>query len=658
VIRAPTLDCANVIVTVMAKTKIIERLGETAVLVPGLIAEALAANDRLKLRLSLLQEAAGQAAKPERQLRSFDAERRSAGLDDPALDAVIKGARLVGPGRVSAPGAGLLVAGIGPDLLAMSVPLEAAGTAGWEALKQRLSALLATVPAANNDELAISEIGALTSARRGSSDSIHLLIMDLHKAINRLAAETAVEEIDGAKAHHLSDWDRARVRAFMKGLNRTAPLAFGHPGLGTLAARAGSGLTIQNDIGETDAHVLVVHVEHLGVTVTYTDVHRRRAKFFMALFGERVEWSALAEQAAKGMGDDEMFFLVTGRFEGADEAALDGLLGFLGSRIVFLIDWNKARKALQTFIGRDPVIELLRWAADQDLGHRAFLELGGADLVLEAVRRAATGRVPYGVRLDGALGVAETTGFLRRILRETSEGLSAGRSARLIRDEIQADLAQRFETAQSVVLAILVRHLGLSRTLAAAAADWLAPGRADDPVALAALVDRSKRLEAKADRLTVEAREICGRLHDSGAMRRLVDEVENAMDALDECVFLMSLTSPAAPRTSAELGRLAEIVVECLGQMVRATEAAAMLPEGQRADAVAALQAIDATVQAERDADAAERSSISALMRSDGDGARALVLGLEIARALETTTDFVAHAALALREQVLEELSA
>ena len=48
---------------------------------------------------------------------------------------------------------------------------------------------------------------------------------------------------------HLDERDRARVKAFMRGLNRTAPLAFGHPGLGTTAVRANGRLTIQNDIG-------------------------------------------------------------------------------------------------------------------------------------------------------------------------------------------------------------------------------------------------------------------------------------------------------------------------------------------------------------------------------------------------------------------------
>ena len=52
----------------------------------------------------------------------------------------------------------------------------------------------------------------------------------------------------------------------MAGLNRTAPLKFDHPGLATTATRAGVRLVIQNDIGMTDAHVIVLHVEGLTVS--------------------------------------------------------------------------------------------------------------------------------------------------------------------------------------------------------------------------------------------------------------------------------------------------------------------------------------------------------------------------------------------------------
>ena len=66
----------------------------------------------------------------------------------------------------------------------------------------------------------------------------------------------------------------------MAGVNRTAKLKFNHPGLATTATRAGGRLVIQNDIGTTDAHVIVIHVEGLTVSVTYTDVHAERLAFF------------------------------------------------------------------------------------------------------------------------------------------------------------------------------------------------------------------------------------------------------------------------------------------------------------------------------------------------------------------------------------------
>ena len=180
----------------------------------------------------------------------------------------------------------------------------------------------------------------------------------------------------------------------------------------------------------------------------------------------------------------------------------------------------------------------------------------------------------------------------------------------------------------------------------------------DGVAARGALAGRSKRLEAKADRLTVQAREICARLQDGEGLRRLVDAVEDAMDAMDEGAFLISLGSTQALPRSAELSRLATIVVQSIGAMVRALEAASRLPDGRRADAVAALQSVDEASQAEREADCAERAALGALMQISHADARTLVLGIEVARALEGVTDHVAHAALALRGRVLEELSA
>ncbi|HUO91837.1 MAG TPA: hypothetical protein VMU22_02900 [Rhizomicrobium sp.] len=631
-----------------AKADIVARLGETAVLLPERIADALAANDRIKLRLSLLQDARAHA-------RSQGAERAA---DTRQLKELppnfVSAARLIGNEVLYAPGLSILMAGLAKDLAAMLEPLKQADGERSHGLLARAAAL--APPQAADDRIALADIDALASADRHGKDSLHLLVMDVHKAINRLSAETAVETLDGAHVHALSDNDRRAVKAFMRGLNRTAPLAFGHPGLGTTAVRMRDHLTIQNDIGTTDAHVLVVQVTEHDVAVTYTDVHRARAKFFMALFeGRNVSWSPLSERPGEGLSE-EVFYLVTGRLTFSDHGTRDGFLEFLGSRIVFLIDWNKARKALQTFVGKNTAIDLLSWAATHDYGHRAFIDLGGTELISAAVQGVAAGRIAYGARLDAALGANECREFLEHVLRDTSLGLTEGRTARLIRDEIRADLARRFETAESSVLTGLVRNLGLARMLTDVISESLSP-----PITRSQrerLAQRAKLMEGKADRLTLTAREIAARLREAGLLRPVIDEIENATDSLEDCAFLISLIPDGSHLEIPPLAALVDIVMESVSQLVRAVEAASRLPTGQRADAVASLQAIDAVVVAEREADERERDAFAALMANPRSDARDLVLGLEIARGLETATDHLSHAAHALRDRVLEELAA
>ena len=635
------------------KSGIVGVLGESEVLLPGLIGAALAANDRIKLRLSLMQEAAAKAREPARAARGFAPELRAAGLDAEMPETALGQARLLGPDALFLPGAGALLGGLKTDLDAMLAPLATAATPEAGALAARVRALQPALAPQAADEIALSRIGALTSASRESGDKFHVLVMDLHKALNQLAASTAAENLDGAMVHGLTDDDRHAVRAFMRGLHRTAPLAFGHPGLGTTAVRGAAHLTIQNDIGTTDAHVLVVHVTDAEVTVTYTDIHRPRAKFFIDMFaGQGVEWSPLNQRQAKGL-EEEAFYLINGRFAAADADRRLAFLEVLGSRLVFLIDWNKARKALQIFLGKNAAIGLLSWAATHDYGHRAFLELGGAELVYDAVHRAAAGRIRYGERLDDALGEGECVDFLRHALRCTAQGLTAGRGARLIRDEIQAELSRRFETAESAVFTLLVRHLGLSRCIAEGISACLeAPAPSRD------FARRAKAMEEKADRLTAQARELAARMQGAAMLRLVIDEVENTADALEDCAHLLGVAPEAGECGTALLLPLADMVTGALSAMVRAVEAASRLPAGQRADATEALQAIDAVVSAERDADTAQREAFAEMMRTPCADARILVLRLELTKALEGATDQLSHAAFALRDRVLEELSA
>lgn len=644
----------------VGKLAIVEALGESALLLPSRLSAALAANDRLKIRLSLLQEASARAA-GARGGPDFAAERRAVGLDDRDFGELLAGAQALDEQNFCAPGAAKLAEGFGPDLDAMLAPLSLAGAEDAAPLHARLEALRPALPSFPADRIDERDIRALASARRDGPDSLHLLVMDLHRALNRLAAATAVEEISGAQCSGLDDFSRDRVRAFMRGLNRTKILAFGHPGLDATAGMSGRRLIIQNDIGTTDAHVLVVHVEDLTATVTYTDVHRARAKFFIGQFARfPVEWSPLAEKSRRDLAEGEIFYLINARLDAQSPEKLDAFLEFLGSRLVFLIDWNKARKTLQNFVGKSEAIALLAQAAEANHGHRAFLELGGAELVYEAVRNIGGGRIAYGVPLVAALGEAECFGFLGQALRACAEGLKDGRSTRLIRDEIQTELAARLGAAERALLLTALRHLGLSRLLAGLLDACLSGPRLVPLAERQDLARRAKALEAKADRLTVEARARHARLRDAADLGPFIEQIEAAMDCLDEAAFLVSLAAEDAdPHFAAPLGALAQIVVDALGALISAVEAALLLPEGKRRDAAFALEKIDATLDAERAADLAERAAFAALFSGPPPAdARLPALGLEIARALEESTDRLAHAAMALRARLLQELSA
>ncbi|MEI9899822.1 MAG: hypothetical protein WDN31_06330 [Hyphomicrobium sp.] len=279
--------------------------------------------------------------------------------------------------------------------------------------------------------------------------------MDAHKAINALQAATATETILGASARGLSERSKGLVAAFMTGLNRTAPLKFDHPGLATTATEHAGRLLIQNDIGTTDAHVLVVRVDGLETSLTYTDIHKARLKFFVSLFSDfAVDWQRTDTRTSDVL-ENKSYILTTGIFRAADAAELARYLEHLGSRIVFLIDWNKMRKRLRAFVGKDRAVEVLRWAAVHDFGHRALLEAGGEQTLAEAVEYAAGAALRYGDRLDNLIGEENATRFLQRAMELASLGLRQGRSRRLIADEVKAELKRYFETTGLLPSSIL-----------------------------------------------------------------------------------------------------------------------------------------------------------------------------------------------------------
>ncbi|WP_027553802.1 hypothetical protein [Bradyrhizobium sp. Cp5.3] len=640
------------------KTHIIEELGQGAILLPSLVAEGLAANDRIKVRMSALQAATRHAQEPGQPAGDLALESQNAGVAPAAIATLIGGAHLIGQGRLAAPNLSKLMKEIQDDAVTMIRAVEAGASGEGEKANARLDAIRTAGLLEAASEIEISRIARLTGVAE-TGDSLHRLVMDLHKQLNRLAASCSEEVLDGAHAFGLHSEDRGAVAAFMKGLNATRGLKFNHPGLDTMATRAGGRLLIQNDIGTTDAHVVVITVKRDAVTVTYTDVHLARAKFFISLFDKfDATWSGLDRHSAAGLGEDNSFYLVTGQYRAAHVTERNEFLAAVGAALVFLIDWNKARKLLRTWVAKDDATRILEWAARHRIGHRGFLELGGNELLGSAVRNAAPSRIGFGERLDQALGRAAAIDFLKVALRVSTEALLAGRSVRTVRDQIEADLVRHLDRVDGALLAAVLRQIGLAHDLVAAIARHIAALRAGQPADSKLLAQRCSTIEQKADRIALESRKEVDRLNARPLIGQLIDRAEEAIDELEQAAFIASLMPDRTdPSLLASLAGLCAVARTATEMAARGVAAAIDVPEGRRVDSEDALSAVTRLIDAEHAADSRERATTALVFCGGFDVATSLSV-IELARAVERATDRFAAFGHLLRRHIMIDLAA
>jgi uncharacterized protein Yka (UPF0111/DUF47 family) len=524
------------------------------------------------------------------------------------------------------------------------------------AARQRLEIVLKQLPKIEGELIEGSDIDNITQADRKRGDSLHRLVMDLHKQLNALQRGLAEEQIDGAATYNLGPGDDTLIRAFMAGLNRTAPLKFKHPGLGTTATRAGTRLILQNDIGTTDAHVIVIHVEGRLVSLTYSDVHLRRLQFFFALFDcFAVAWTDPNSSQIATLAGGAPFFLSTGTLDTTDDKQLLAYLDYLGSRLVFLIDWNRARKQLRGFLKAEQRLRLLRWAADSDIGHRGFLELGGARLIWDAVEATAALSIHLGDRLYDVLGEEEAYAFVQFTFKTASEGLRARQSDGLIQDRICAELLNHLKTREGRLLKIAADHAGLIFEIGTAVRDSLV-GSAEDSASLA---KRARRWEHEADQFVAETVLSVRRRPEFKPFQELIKAADDAADQLEEVAFLLGLFESAAePRTWENLQQLSSVVAETTHEWVKAVgHAQHTQRHGSRGDADDFLAAIARVSELEHDADDRERVVTVSAMKKATDF-RQLQLLLDIRQGLGKASDSLKRASLILRDHVVGDVLA
>jgi len=630
------------------KTQILAALGENGLQQTGALNVGLAANDRIKYAFSLLQMAIGHAQHPDEPATSLKQERLAAGIGDTQLDATVEGALAVGK-QVRVPGSARILERIDDDVRLMAEPALAAPLAsGGSGFKDRLAGLLAARPTAKDDLVDPEAISAMTQAGQGP-DSLHRLVMDLHKRLNSLQAAMAQETLDGAAAYGLDAADRPMVSAFMSGVNRTSRLKFNHPGLATTATRTGGRLVIQNDIGSTDAHVIVIHVKDRLVNVTYTDVHAERLVFFQSMLKPRgFTWEA-GRTATLAAGSP--FYLATGQVQAADDEACRANLEFLGSRLVFLIDWNRARKQLRGFQRGVDRIALLSWAAETETGHRGFLELGGAVLVNRAIEATAGSAIRFGDRLCDVLGDAETSAFLQFAFRAATDGTLSSQSHALIQDRVRVALAGQFSNEERQLLHRAAEHAGLVFELATLVRD----GVPEDGAQWKRRARRARGFEHDADQIVADTREAVRRRPDYAVFLPLLEAADEAADALEDAAFLLAL-EPLKGKALNALQELADLLATASQEWVKAVGHAGQIGQAAGiAETEDFLSAIASISKLEHQADDAERDLAASAVQHAGDF-RQLHLFAAVGDKLEGAADALKKASLILREQVLEHV--
>ena len=639
-----------------SKISVIEQIGETNLLLPELINRGLVARDHVKYYVALLQAAETYAGAPHHPAPTLRVEREASGIADPTFDHIVPASRAISEALVRIPGASIVLEHIFGDLRQMLQPLRTAARMHpelqerFDVYHRRLEQLIAEAPPCPDDQVTISAIEALVRRTQNGRDSVHQLAMDLHWELNRLSGTVSTESIDGATAFGLTPADRTLVRVFMAGVNDTRRLKFDHPGLDTTASRDGDRLSIQNDLGVSAVHVVVVHVSDLTATVNYTDPRRARIRFFHDLLRPYdVRWDA------PSLASSAEYEMSVGRFTADTTATLESFLTFLGSRLVFLINWNRARKRLAQFVKNSDAVALLKWAADNNVGHQAFLQAGDAQLVYAALERMAPARARFGERLDELLGRESARLFLMSVLGIVAAGLSAGRSTRLIEDEIEAELLTHLRTTDRTVLGAVRDHATVMSTLADHVSYVLTRLKNSEPHdKVHRDVELAKRWDTRAGEIVRRSSRLLDQSGDNHQFQLLLAAAGDVADNLQQTAFLLTLLpSEIDPKGLSLLDGLADLVSRSAREYLHCLEVARDLSRtSDRAEIEQLLLGVDELVQIEPQADAAERAIHERLLHGPADF-RELHVASAMARGLRGAGGALARCGLIVRDYVL-----
>lgn len=646
----------------MLKDKAVESLGQQSLLLPAWITVALNANDRLKLLLTLLQSAKQHALMPDAKVLDWGKDFRSAGfveldwVKDFATSAYIEDETLIVSNQE------IFFENLEENLSLMARPIIelrdpvnknlCARCEDWHSHLKKYSIA---------EGISKDTITALTHGDRKKTDSFHLLVMDLHKCINAIASTISTENIAGAHAWHVLPEDHARIEAFMHGLQHTAPLKFSHPGLDTSATRDNKCLLIQNDIGTNDAHVLVIEVREKKIELTYSELHKGRFEFFKAMLEKlNFEWQVFDPVTTTDLIAGKPYHVGKATFLANDESDLNQALYIVGSRIVFVIDWNRARKRLQHFVSKKIAIKLLTKGAENDYGHMAWLLAGGEKLVYQTMQSVASDAFRIGDRLDEVCGEHAAEVFREELMRMCSSMLLEQQPTSLIADEARMLLVHVMRK-RSFEFDLLADHAAYCHALSQLLEQCIETNSKQKTDTFKVITDQGKEWEHAADHLLTEARQRADRQPRWQPVVHLLSQSDDVADTLEEAIFILTMLSRTSlhsipPEVGAVLSRLVQTTQAAIQDYVKAIQIARdITSDGTPQDTDAFLKVLWQMLRAERHCDDLYREARLLIVTHLHDHPVAFGLTSDLASAIENASDALLSVGHQLRKMVFEK---
>ncbi|HXX96355.1 MAG TPA: DUF47 family protein, partial [Candidatus Bathyarchaeia archaeon] len=302
-------------------------------------------------------------------------------------------------------------------------------------------------------------------------------------------------------------------------------------------------------------------------------------------------------------------------------------------------------------------IEILKWAADKNYGHRAFIKLGGEQLLYGAIRQIGDPSIHYGQQLDEVLGKERTIEFLHFVFKTCYENLIGGGSESLIRDRIRAELASYFRTAEQDVLQKAADHASLLVEIAEAVRNSIL-SIGEDYETIAKNSKRARTWESKADVMVKEVCTLTRRQNVPRVFEQIIMRADDAADHLEEAAFLLTLLQKYNDLEAiCDLNEISDNTYRDCMEYFKALENAKVVHRGSpHVDIQDFLEAIDKTIAIEHDVDEINRRVEEDLVNKVEDF-RQFHIFSETARNIERATDCIMKAAVALRDYTLGKLS-